>query len=116
MGIINRVYKEAAQLFGDENVTISSNKTPPIDVLIDLEHVHIKSGQYTPKQISLSHDGKYYWMKIDDFSWEFDDNVAEFLSTCIDYMNAVKSGALCLHGLKIGSAIFFKRLEIDSKK
>ena len=112
MDVIYKAYENAVQLFGSENVSISSSTSPPIDIVVRVNSVSGDHSTYAHSYITLSYDGKYYWMTIDDFKWEFDNNVAKFLSTSNMYMDAIKNDLVYITGHKIGKFRFFQSLEI----
>ena len=63
----------AVELFGRDHVN-SESSDGLFETVINLsEYRHVGNG-YKPSIIRLSYDGSYYWMDIDDYKWEFDDN------------------------------------------
>ena len=96
----------AVELFGRDHVN-SESSDGLFETVINLsEYRHVGNG-YKPSIIRLSYDGSYYWMDIDDYKWEFDDNANQFEQDSCIYLKACREGKLVERGT------LFKKLEIN---
>lgn len=96
----------AVKLFGRSYVDTESIDGL-FETVINLSKYRYSGNGYKPSTIRLSYDGKYYWMDIDDYKWEFDDDANQFEQDSCKYLQACRDGKLVKRG------ILFKKLEIN---
>ncbi|QQS69718.1 hypothetical protein IPP75_01070 [Candidatus Saccharibacteria bacterium] len=112
MNPIDIMYKYALGVFGEKRVQRTKNELGAIDIYIHPNISTVMTNCYHPRLVHISSDGEYYWMSIDDFQWEFDDNTQNFLKTTPAYLDAVKDNTLYVSAVNIGKFKLFKKLEI----
>ena len=104
------IQEYAVKLFGGDVVSISLDEGGATDITIRPNCV---SQDYSPKEIVVSIDTLgYTFMFIDDFRWEFDDDMARAQVVIKEYLQAVKEGTLRRRGLRFVS----ERLEIGEQR
>jgi len=82
--------KLAKDLFGAKNVGIQQHSGHIIVVNIENIQQDSSDNSYRPKSLSFSNDlDDNYWMEIDEFRWEFDDNLEQALAEITDYTRAL---------------------------
>lgn len=112
MSPVDSAYRNAIALFGLDKVKLVKNRHGATDINIQIENVGSEKGRYYPKLVRLAYDGEYYWMSIDDFQWEFDNDAQEFLQTTLIYLRAILEQKIYISSINIWHFKFFKKLEI----
>lgn len=109
IGSYNKMLALAVKLFGRNHINVESFDGLS-ETVINLSKYSYGGDGYKPSVIRLSYDGKYYWMDIDEYKWEFDDDAGRFEQDVSKYLRA------CVDGRLVEKGLFFKKLVIINKE
>lgn len=97
MDSYNKILAFAITLFGHNYINTESFNGL-FETVINLSKYQYSGDGYKPSVIRISYDGRYYWMDIDEYKWEFDDDISRFEQDVSKYLRACVDGRLVEKG------------------